>query len=167
MSGYRVAHRYEETSSGVLRQTESGIFDTEATDNPGWVQEFWDQADEANASGSKLGIKNREAGVLRSEYTDRIDARPFGGEPDQPVEDAELSIEVAGSQAQAEDVEAEADADADAEADAEVEVPPKGGAGSGVQVWARYAQSKNVELTEGMTRDDIVAACEAAGVPTE
>lgn len=166
MSGYRIAHRYENTESGVSRLADSGVFDTEATDNPDWVQAAWDEADEASASGSKLGIKDREAGVLRLEYTDQVDARPFGGEPDQPVEDTELSPEVVGSQARAQAAAEDADEDDDAE-ESEAEVPPKGGAGSGVKEWARYAQSKNVQLAEGMTRDDIIAACKAAGVPTE
>lgn len=47
------------------------------------------------------------------------------------------------------------------------DVPPKGGAGSGMQAWAAYAASKGVEVPEDASRDDIIAACQAAGVPVE
>lgn len=50
---------------------------------------------------------------------------------------------------------------------ADGEVPPKGGAGSGKDAWAAYAASRGVEVDEDATRDDIVAALESAGVPTE
>lgn len=36
--------------------------------------------------------------------------------------------------------------------------PPRSGAGSGRDVWAEYAAAKGVEVTDDMTRDDIVAA---------
>lgn len=45
-------------------------------------------------------------------------------------------------------------------------IPPKGGAGSGKEVWAAYAEGK-VTVTEEMSRDDIIAALSVAGVPTE
>jgi len=45
--------------------------------------------------------------------------------------------------------------------------PPKGGAGSGAPAWRKYAASKNVEVAEDASREDVVAALEAAGVPTE
>lgn len=44
--------------------------------------------------------------------------------------------------------------------------PPKGGPGSGREAWAAYATGK-VEVSAEMSRDDIVAALTAAGVPTE
>lgn len=44
--------------------------------------------------------------------------------------------------------------------------PPKGGAGSGRDAWAEYATAHRVPLTDG-ARDDIIAALDAAGVPTE
>lgn len=47
-------------------------------------------------------------------------------------------------------------------------VPPKGGPGSGKEAWAAYATAKGVEVTDEMrSRDDIIAALEKAGVPTE
>jgi len=46
-------------------------------------------------------------------------------------------------------------------------VPPKGGPGSAKDAWAAYAASKGVEVGADTTREDIIAALEAAGVPTE
>jgi hypothetical protein len=42
------------------------------------------------------------------------------------------------------------------------EAPPLGGPGSGRDEWAKYAASQGVEVTDDMTRDDIVEACEQA-----
>lgn len=41
--------------------------------------------------------------------------------------------------------------------------PPTSGAGSGRDAWAAYATSKNVAVTDDMSRDDIVAAVDGAG----
>jgi hypothetical protein len=50
----------------------------------------------------------------------------------------------------------------------EVKPPPRGGAGSGRSEWAAYAIVKGVEVTEDLkSRDDIIAALELAGVPTD
>jgi hypothetical protein len=38
--------------------------------------------------------------------------------------------------------------------------PPRAGAGSGRDVWAAYAESRGVEVTEDMTRDEIIEAVE-------
>lgn len=45
------------------------------------------------------------------------------------------------------------------------EPPPRGGAGSGVEEWRSYAESKGVEVDEDASRDDIVAAVKKAGHP--
>jgi hypothetical protein len=45
--------------------------------------------------------------------------------------------------------------------------PPKSGKGSGVQAWAEYAATNRVEVAEDATRDDVIAALDAAGIPTE
>lgn len=45
--------------------------------------------------------------------------------------------------------------------------PPKGGAGSGAPAWREYAAKRNVEVPENASREDVVAALEAANVPTE
>lgn len=46
-------------------------------------------------------------------------------------------------------------------------VPAKAGRGSSQKAWAEYAQAKGVEVDADAARDDIIAACEAAGIPTE
>lgn len=45
--------------------------------------------------------------------------------------------------------------------------PPKAGRGSGTEAWATYATANDVIVEDDAGRDDIIAACEAAGVPTE
>jgi hypothetical protein len=42
--------------------------------------------------------------------------------------------------------------------------PPRAGKGSGLQPWADYATANGVEFEDGAGRDEIVAACEDAGV---
>lgn len=41
--------------------------------------------------------------------------------------------------------------------------PPRAGKGSGRDVWAEFAVVRGVEVDPGANRDDIIAACEAAG----
>ncbi|WP_280319873.1 hypothetical protein [Nocardia wallacei] len=43
--------------------------------------------------------------------------------------------------------------------------PPQGGTGATRQRWADYATSKGVEVDADWKREDIIAACEKAGVP--
>lgn len=162
MSGFRVVHRFAETKGGVMRVVESGLYDPEADDNPDWVTEALAEADAAEDTKPHTLAETGDQ-TDRAQPSSQIDARPLGGEPDLPVEDVVPDPEVAGAEA-ARAARAESEDD---ESEDEVPVPPKGGAGSGVQAWASYAQANDVELTEGMTRDDIIAACEAAGVPTE
>lgn len=45
--------------------------------------------------------------------------------------------------------------------------PPRGGAGSGAPAWRVYAERNGVEVADGASRDEIVAALDAAGVRTE
>lgn len=54
----------------------------------------------------------------------------------------------------------------DAPAPAQLEAPPRGGAGSGVEAWAAYAAAAAVPVDADATREDIIAALDAAGVPT-
>jgi hypothetical protein len=46
------------------------------------------------------------------------------------------------------------------EPEPEDQAPPRAGAGSGRDVWAAYAESQGVEVTDDMTRDEIIAAVE-------
>jgi hypothetical protein len=49
-----------------------------------------------------------------------------------------------------------------------IAVPPRSGPGSGRSAWVAYAQDNDVEVTDDLkSRDDVIAACELAGVPTE
>ncbi|MFJ9468332.1 hypothetical protein [Streptomyces caniferus] len=45
-----------------------------------------------------------------------------------------------------------------------VEVPPRSGKGSGVEAWRAFAERKGVDVDQDATREDVIAACEAAGV---
>lgn len=45
--------------------------------------------------------------------------------------------------------------------------PPKAGKGSSREAWAEYADANDVGYGPDDGRDDIIAAVEAAGVPTE
>lgn len=47
------------------------------------------------------------------------------------------------------------------------EVPPKAGAGSGAKVWKAYAETHGLTVPDGASREDIIEACEKAGVPTD
>ncbi|MFB7212705.1 hypothetical protein [Streptomyces sp. NPDC056255] len=42
------------------------------------------------------------------------------------------------------------------------EAPPRSGRGSGVEAWRQFAEQHNVEVAADASREDIVAACEAA-----
>lgn len=46
-------------------------------------------------------------------------------------------------------------------------MPPKRGPGSGATAWREYASSKGVEVPADAPRDDVIAALDKAGVPTE
>lgn len=45
-----------------------------------------------------------------------------------------------------------------------VDVPPRSGRGSGIEAWRRYAERHGVDAGPDMSREDIIAACERAGV---
>jgi hypothetical protein len=58
--------------------------------------------------------------------------------------------------------ELEPESESEPEGESESGAPPLGGPGSGRDAWVAYAESLGVEVTEDMTRDDIVAAVEEA-----
>ncbi|WP_052336144.1 hypothetical protein [Mycobacterium canetti] len=45
--------------------------------------------------------------------------------------------------------------------------PPRAGAGSGRDAWAAYAQANGVGVDDDWKRDQIISACEQAGVAVE
>ena len=54
------------------------------------------------------------------------------------------------------------------EGSSSAEAPPaRSGAGSGKDKWVAYAEANGVTVDDDATRDDVIAAVEAAGVPTE
>ncbi|WP_125512874.1 hypothetical protein [Streptomyces sp. WAC 01529] len=46
----------------------------------------------------------------------------------------------------------------------DVEAPPRSGKGSGVEAWRAFAERKGVDVDQGASAKDVIAACEAAGV---
>ncbi|AKY02177.1 head-tail connector protein [Streptomyces phage SF1] len=50
------------------------------------------------------------------------------------------------------------------QAPAPSEAPPRSGRGSGAEAWRRFAEQHDVEVPADATREDVIAACEAAGV---
>lgn len=44
--------------------------------------------------------------------------------------------------------------------------PPRSGKGSGVEAWQRYADAQGVGYDSEMSRDDIIAAVDAANTPS-
>lgn len=49
----------------------------------------------------------------------------------------------------------------------EVAAPPKAGPGSSAEAWRVYAAGLGVDVADDASRDDVIAALEAAGKPTE
>jgi hypothetical protein len=43
--------------------------------------------------------------------------------------------------------------------------PPRRGNKSGTEFWAAYAKEHEVDVPEGASRDEVIAACESAGLP--
>jgi hypothetical protein len=73
---------------------------------------------------------------------------------------AEYGVDLGEQAAEPEAVEVEPEPEPEPEP--EDQVPPRAGAGSGRDVWAAYAESQGVEVTDDMTRDEIIAAVEEA-----
>jgi hypothetical protein len=88
----------------------------------------------------------------------------FGPDDEVPAWAAEQMGEHVWEKSSDAEAKAKADAEAKAKADAEA-IPAKAGAGSSKDAWAAYAAAHDVTVDENASRDDIIAACEAAGVP--
>lgn len=98
------------------------------------------------------------------EVEDELSETDEGQADDEDSDEVDQGTPIQAREDDQTDAETEAQAAVD-EAEDDVPVPPQGGAGSGREVWARYADSKGVEYDDDATRDEIIAACEAAGVP--
>lgn len=46
----------------------------------------------------------------------------------------------------------------------DVPEPSRSGRGSGLEAWRSFAESRGVSVDSDMSRDDVIAACEQAGV---
>jgi hypothetical protein len=60
-----------------------------------------------------------------------------------------------------------AGADDGTEPESATAIPPRGGPGSGAPEWRDYARSRGVEVSDDASREDVIAALEAAGKPTK
>ena len=87
-----------------------------------------------------------------------VDGRVFGPDDEVP---AEFAAQITNPKAW------EVAPDPEALDEGVVPVPPKGGAGSGIEAWKKYAEALGVDITGAETRDDVIAAITAAGKPTE
>lgn len=112
----------------------------------------WTAEDQPDDSLNDLEMQARAAAEAESEEDE---SQVNDGTPVQAREQSE----------DGELTEAEQEAAEDSEADSEA--PPKGGPGSGKEAWAAYAAANDVDVPEDATRDDIIAACESAGVKTD
>jgi hypothetical protein len=52
--------------------------------------------------------------------------------------------------------------DAAVGSEGDVEAPPRSGRGSGIDAWRAFAEQHGVEVAADASREDIIAACEAA-----
>ncbi|MFJ7069197.1 hypothetical protein [Streptomyces sp. NPDC101115] len=64
-----------------------------------------------------------------------------------------------GKHAFVDDDEAGAGGDTDG-----VEAPPRSGRGSGIEAWRAFAEQNGVDTDDEMSRDDVIAAAERAGL---
>jgi hypothetical protein len=53
---------------------------------------------------------------------------------------------------------------ADRDRSGAVEAPPRSGRGSGIDAWRQFAEQNGVDTDDEMSRDDVIAAVESAGV---
>lgn len=98
------------------------------------------------------------------------DAPPRPADPES-VADPAAGDEVALLRARVAELEAAAastsSADGGADPQSDTVVPPRGGPGSGALEWREYARTVGVEVADDASRDDVIAALEAAGKPTK
>ncbi|GAA1714498.1 hypothetical protein [Brachybacterium phenoliresistens] len=65
------------------------------------------------------------------------------------------------------DIDPETLGDAGAQGEERPTPPPKAGKGSGPEAWRAYAEKVDVEVPADASREDVIAAVDAAGKPTE
>ncbi len=80
---------------------------------------------------------------------------------------SELERQLADRDAQIAELVKPAEPDDPTPPDPEIPVPPRGGPGSAAPAWRAYATAVGVEVDPDASRDDVIAALEKAGKPTE
>ena len=111
-------------------------------------------SDEGRVAGSVNRSQLAAAYAAATDDEVRANLEAAGVEQGMYVEDGKLVDPSVPPESDVEDEEP-------AEAEAESGEPPRGGPGSGIDAWTAYAESLGVEVTDDMTRDDIVAAVDA------
>ncbi|MGC4886694.1 hypothetical protein [Micromonospora sp. DT227] len=89
-----------------------------------------------------------------------------GNPPSQAARESELTPDEVQAHAgdDASDDASEGDSAADGDKPARIPAPRRSGKGSGVDAWAAFAATQGVEVEADASRDEIIAACEQAGV---
>lgn len=128
----------EDSDEGVLIRTTDGVV---------YIVVDPDRPDGAGRSGVMLLAKPKESG----DY-----AIPVFTPHPAPAEVEADDIETALTELEA--------ASESAQAVPAVEAPPRSGKGSGEKAWREFATSLEVDLEGCTSRDDVIAACEEAGV---
>ncbi|GAA3750909.1 hypothetical protein [Micromonospora maritima] len=89
-----------------------------------------------------------------------VDGQPYG--PNDPLPEA-VARRITNPAAW-EGGKVPASAPAPASSPARIPAPPRSGRGSGADAWEAFAKASGVEFDADATRDEIIAACEQAGV---
>lgn len=94
-------------------------------------------------------------------------APPRPADPDPAITTGpDVAGELARLRARVAELESAA-ADDGTEPASATSIPPRGGPGSGAPEWREYARSRGVEVADDASREDVIAALEAAGKPTK
>lgn len=102
--------------------------------------------------------------ATKDAYMDRLEALDLSGAPAPLKKKRKAEFEAKLHAFEARNAESHG-AVPDSEPDVAAP-PPRAGRGATADAWADYALDHNVEVEEGQSRDDIIAACEKAGIPT-
>lgn len=92
-----------------------------------------------------------------------VDGVPYGPDDEVPAAVARrIGAHAWADTSDVEDIDGDQD-DGDGSG-GDVEAPPRSGRGSGIEAWRQFAEQRDVEVPAEASREDIIAACEAAGV---
>lgn len=96
----------------------------------------------SNADGTTIDVPDELIAAMGPGWS-----KVGGGSKSQPAPKPDLESETAD------------------EPDSDGTPPPRSGKGSSDANWTVYARSQGVKVTDEMTRKEVIAACEDAGVP--